>query len=137
VWTELQSAVFQHLTSDPGFQATGAPYYVVRVPSTATYPYVDTPGDAVSNPWYTMSSMQGEELIWSFHVWCDQDNGGVPKVRTVGDAVMSAMDDAALTVSGHKLLMFRRILSTLPMRQDGDPNLFQQVIRYRVILEQQ
>lgn len=135
LWTALQSAVFPHLTQNAGFQATGAAYYISDVPTTAQYPYVVSPGDAMANPWYTMSDMRGEELIWSFHVWCDKDHGGPSKVRRVGQAVMEAMDDALVSVPGYRTLMFRRVLSTLPMRQDGDPSLFQQVIRYRVILQ--
>lgn len=135
-WTPLQSAVFQKLTQHPVFQATGATYYPAYVPDDAAYPYVATPGDAVSRPWYTMGDMKGEELIWSFHVWCDLDNGGPTKTRQIASAIMQAMDDAAVSATGYHTLMFRRIHSTPPMRQQNDPKLFQQVIRYRVILQQ-
>lgn len=136
LWTPLQSAVFQRLTQHAAFQSSGATaYYVSDIPANAVYPYVASPGDSLSQPWYTMSDSKGEELLWSFHVWCDKDHGGAAKTRAVGDAVMEAMDDALVVVAGYRTLMFRRILSTQPMRQEGDPNLFQQVIRYRVILE--
>lgn len=136
LWEPLQVAIFQHLTQHPAFVASGATaYYVIDVPPNAKYPYVVSPGDSMSQPWYTMGDSRGEELIWSFHVWCDKNQGGVLKAKEVGDAVMEAMDDALVVVPGWKTLMFRRIFSTLPMRQDGDPNLFQQVIRYRVMLE--
>lgn len=135
-WTPLQSAVFQRLTQHPAFQASGATgYYVSDVPSSAVYPYVATPGGSVSQPWYTMADDWGEELLWSFHVWCDKDHGGAEKTTVVGAAVMTAMDDALVDVPGWKTLMFRRVFSTQPMKQDGDSNVFQQVIRYRVMLQ--
>lgn len=137
LWTALSSAVYPYLSQHPAFQATGAEYHMVEVPVDASYPYVVSPGDSLSRPWYTMSASKGEELIWSFHVWGHKDYGGPLKVQQVGDAVMEVMDDAGLMVPGYKLLMFRRVLSTMPMRQDGDPKLFQQVIRYRVMLEKE
>lgn len=134
-WKALQDEVYDLLTDDAAYKSSGSTeYYVSYVPPSAQYPYVVTPGDSVSKPWYTMGNSKGEELLWNFHVWCNQQNGGATKVRTVGKAVMNAMDDASLNATGYTTLMFRRVLSTQPMRQDGDPELFQQVIRYRVML---
>lgn len=134
-WTPLQTAIFQRLTQHPAFQNSGATgYYPGDVPDHAVYPYVVTPGDAVSQPWYTMAEDKGEEIIWRFHVWCDKDHGGAQRAQLVSDAVMTAMDDALVSVQGWRTIMFRRILSTQPMRQDNDPNLFHVVIAYRVML---
>lgn len=137
IWDSLQVGVFSYLTTHPEFAPLGIPYYVVQVPDSATYPYVSTPGDATSAPWYTMAESRGEEFLWSFHIWNDLDHGGPQRMSTIADALMAAMDDAEFPVLGYNLLMFRRVFSTPPMRQEGDPKLFQRVIRYRVILEVQ
>lgn len=125
-----------YLTQHPAFVDSGATdYYPSEVPDDAVYPYVSTPGDATGRPWYTMADMKGEDVIWGFHVWCDANHGGAAKTAEVGDAVMAAMDNAIVAADGWKTLKFQRIFSTQPQKQDDDPKLYRQVIRYHLILE--
>lgn len=149
VWSPLQTAVVSAVTGnaafttatsvsrDDGGGSTGAQYYVAFIPDWATYPYADTPGDAFGVPWYEFSGGSGEEIVWPVHIWCDLQHGGPAKCRSVSKAVDGVLDQSSFSVTGFNNMLFQRIHSTLPMRQQGDPTLYHQVLRYRVMLQTQ
>jgi len=145
LWTPLQTAIHQMITSDPTFAAltdvnrkdgrgnTGPQFYISFIPDWATYPYATTPGDAVSSPWYEFSGRGGEEGVWPIHIWCDLDAGGPSMCRQVASAVDAVLNGANIEVVGWSPMKFSRVHSTQPMRQEGDPNLFHQVLRYHMM----
>lgn len=140
LWTPLVNSIWKAITENEAFRTlTGAhderpQYYISHVPSDAPYPYASTPGDATSRPFYEFSGGRGEEPLWPVHVWCDLDAGGPAKCRSVAVAVHQALTGAPLAVDGWSAMMCELIHSTLPMKQEGRPGLFQQVLRYRLML---
>lgn len=145
LWTPLQEAIWYRLTEDPVFASltdvnrkgqpgkTGPQYYISYIPEWAAYPYADTPGDAVARPFYEFSGGRGSEPLWPIHIWCDLESGGPLKCRQVAEAVHNALTKEDLEVPGWSPMLCELIHSTQPMRQESDPNLFHQVLRYRLM----
>lgn len=145
LWKPLQIAIWTRITEHAGFDSltnvqrkdggglTGPQYYVSYVPDYATYPYADTPGDAVSRPFYEFSGGRGEEPLWPVHVWCDLDHGGPLRCLQVAEAVHEALTTQDLQVEGWSPMQCQLIRSTQPMQQQGDPKLFHLVLVYALM----
>jgi hypothetical protein len=148
IWEPLQIAIVSLITSDTEFYNltnrkrkdsstvdTGAQYYVSYIPDYAVYPYVETPGDAVSRPFYEFEGGKQEEPIWPFHIWSDLESGGPLVCVRIADVIDNILTTKDLSVTGWTTMKCQLIYSTQPMREEGNPNIYHMVMRYHLMLD--
>ena len=105
----LQGAIYQRLSNDTALKGLlGNKKVFDDIPRdsngniTATLPYVSIGEDQVLPD--TASCLDGREVIITLHAW---DKGpGFPKVKQISSAIIAALDDVELTVTGHRLVEF-------------------------------
>jgi hypothetical protein len=127
---ELQKAVHAALADDSALVALlgGARVYD-DVPRGAEFPYI-TFGPATLRDWSTGTETASEHLI-SLHVWCR--SAGERQVHVILEAVRAALHDAALALSGHRLVNLRHESSDANRQSDGET--YHGVIRLRAVTE--
>lgn len=126
----LQQAIFARLTADPALLALlGAPRVYDDVPQGADFPYL-TLGQSVVRDWSTGSD-DGNEHILTLHAW-SKANGKREALEILG-SVRSALHDAALTLTGHRLVNLRHEHSEA--RRDPDGDVYHGIARFRAVTE--
>lgn len=127
---ELQKAVFQTLSVNGALTALlgGARIYN-DVPRGAALPYV-TLGESTVRDWSTGSDA-GHEHLLSIQVWSRAN--GEREVHQILAAVEAALDDAALTVAGARLVNLRHEFSEI--RRDADGETSRGLMRLRAVTE--
>jgi hypothetical protein len=127
---ELQKSVHAALVSHaPLTSLLGGPRVYDDVPRGADYPYL-TIGESTLRDWST-GSEEGHEHILTLHVWSRA--AGRAETHEIMGVLRSAMHEAALTVSGHRLVNFRHELSDA--RREADGETYHGVVRYRAVTE--
>lgn len=126
----LQSAIFAKLTGDAVVTALlGGERMYDDVPVRAEFPYI-TFGQSSDRDWST-GTESGSEHLMTLHVWSRAH--GRKQVDDVIEAARTALHDAALTLSGHRLINLRHEFSDV--RRDGDGETFHGISRYRAVTE--
>ena len=127
---ELQKALHAALAGDSTLVALlgGARIYD-DVPRGAVFPYI-TFGAATVRDWSTGTETAAEHLM-SLHVWCR--SAGERQVHVILEAVRAALHDAALALSGHRLVNLRHESSDANRQSDGET--YHGVIRLRAVTE--
>lgn len=126
----LQSAIFAKLTADTGVTSMlGGPRVYDDVPTRAEFPYI-TFGQTIERDWST-GSEPGSEHMFTLHVWSRGD--GRKEIDTVMAALRTALHDAALTISGHRLINLRHEFSDARREPDGES--YHGISRYRAVTE--
>lgn len=127
---ELQKAIYGALVADTGVVAAlgGARIYD-DVPRGAVFPYV-TFGPVTTRDWST-GTEQGAEHTLTLRAW--SKNGGAREVHLVLDAVRAALHEAALTLTGHRLVSLRHEMSDAA--REGDGETWQGIARFRAVTE--
>ena len=113
----LQQAVYATLTDDAALQALiGNPARVFdHVPQDSAFPYVVV-GEATSGPFDTKTE-DGLEQTLTIHTWSRYR--GLKETKDIMAAVMGALDDQALAVNGHDLVLLRFTFGATFLDPDG------------------
>jgi hypothetical protein len=126
----LQQAVFAALTNDAVLSALlGGTRVYDDVPVRAEFPYV-TFAQSSERDWST-GSEAGAEHVLTLHVW--SRGGGRKEALAVMAAARAVLDDAALTLSGFRLVNLRHELSEA--RRDPDGETWHGIVRFRAVTE--
>jgi hypothetical protein len=126
----LRSAVHDALVADTALAAAlgGAKVYD-EPPRGAAFPYV-TLGEARL---VDVSADDGptQEHQLTLHAWSRQ--GGHKQAHVITGALLSALDDVALTPDGHRLVNLR--FSIADIRRDSDGRTYHALVRFRAVTE--
>jgi len=127
---ELQKAVFQTLVADDALTTLlGGVRIYNDVPRGAALPYV-TLGESAVRDWSTGSD-EGHEHLLTISVWSRVN--GEREVHQILAAAEAALDDAALTVVGARLVNLRHEFSEV--RRDADGETSRGLMRFRAVTE--
>jgi hypothetical protein len=126
----LQQAVFARLTSDAALTALlgGARIYD-DVPVRAAFPYV-TFAQGAERDWST-GNEAGAEHALVLHVW--SRGNGRKELLAIMEALRVSLHDAALTLTGHRLINLRHEASEV--RREGDGETYHGIVRLRAVTE--
>lgn len=127
----LQAAVHAALSVDAAFTALAGtpPRLYDDVPPRPAYPYV-TFGQSSERDWSTGTD-PGTEHVLTLHVWSKA--AGRMEAQSISAAIQSVLHDAALTLSGHRLVNLRHELSEA--RRDSDGETIHGLVRFRAVTE--
>lgn len=128
----LRAAVQSALAADAALGAAlgGARVYD-EPPRGVAFPYV-TLGEA------RLSDMSGDGALLqehqiTLHAWSRQ--GGHREAHVIAGALLQALDDAPLALSGHRLVNLRFALADI--RREADGRTYHAVVRFRAVTEPQ
>ena len=113
----LQQAVYAALTGDASVQALlGNPARVFdHVPQDSVFPYVVV-GEVTSGPFDTKTE-DGLDQTLTIHSWSRYR--GLKETKEIMAAVTGALDQQALAVSGHDLVLLRLTFGATVLDPDG------------------
>jgi len=113
----LQQALFAALSADATLQGMlGSPARVFdHVPQDSAFPYVVI-GEATSGP-FDGKTENGMEQTLTIHAWSRYR--GLKEVKQIMAAVTASLDDQALAISGHTLVLLRFELAATFLDPDG------------------
>ncbi len=126
----LRAAVHAALTADAALTALlGGPKIYDEPPRAAEFPYV-TLGETRVND-YSTGNGPGEEHQLTVHAWSRQ--GGHAQAHAIAGALLQALDDAPLTLTGHSLVNFR--FAVADVRREADGRTYHALVRFRAVTE--
>jgi hypothetical protein len=126
----LRAAIHAALIADGALTALlGGPKVYDEPPPAAALPYV-TLGETRSSNLGTRSEPDDEHQL-TLHVWSRQ--GGHREAQLVTGALMQALDDAPLTLSGHRLVNLR--FAVADVRREADGRTYHGLVRFRAVTE--
>ncbi|MEI9900811.1 MAG: DUF3168 domain-containing protein [Hyphomicrobium sp.] len=126
----LQQAMFAKLTNDSALVALlGGPRVYDDVPVRAAFPYV-TFAQGTERDWST-GSEPGSEHALNLHVWSRAS--GRKEAQAIIEALRAALHEAALALTGHRLVNLRHESSE--MRRDPDGETYHGIVRLRAVTE--
>ena len=113
----LQTAVYARLIADPTVQGLlGAPARVFdHVPQASPFPYVAI-GETTAQPFDTKTEVGMEQRLL-VHTWSRYR--GQKETKEIMAAIVGALDQAALSVGGHTLVLLRFEFATTTVDPDG------------------
>jgi hypothetical protein len=126
----LRAVIHDALVADTALAAAlgGAKIYD-EPPRDAAFPYV-TLGDArVSDASADDGPTQEHQL--TLHAWSRQ--GGHKQAHVITGALLTALDDAPLAPSGHRLVNLRFTIADI--RREADGRTYHALVRFRAITE--
>ena len=127
----LRAAVHDALISNVGLTSVlGGQKIYDEPPRSASFPYV-TLGEARIADFSTGSEAAQEHQL-TLHAWSRQ--GGHREAHIVTGALMQALDDAPLTLSGHHLVNLR--FAVADVRREADGRTYHALVRFRAVTEQ-
>lgn len=126
----LQKAIFARLSGDTALTAlVGANGITDRRLAEPASPLVVIAG--IDSADHSTASETGEEHTVTLEAWSEA--AGHRQVQAIAAAVRAALDDAALTLSGHHLvLLFHR---DTRLRRDGKSRFHRAEMRFRAVTE--
>ena len=126
----LRAAIHTALLTDSGVTAAlGGPKIYDEPPRNAAFPYV-TLGDArVIDDSADLGTVQEHQL--TLHAWSRQ--GGHKEAHVIAGALLSALDDAPLSPSGHRLVNLRFAIADI--RREADGRTYHALLRFRAVTE--
>ena len=113
----LQQAVFAALSADAGIKALlGDPARIYdHVPAASPFPYLVL-GEATSGD-FDAKTEDGMEQTLTLHTW--SRNRGLKETKEIMAAVVQALDDQTLGLTGHTLVLLRFEFGTTSLETDG------------------
>ena len=126
----LQRAIFARLSGDAALTAlVGANGITDRRPDGPTTPLLVIAG--IDSTDHSTASEAGEEHIVTLEAWSEA--AGHRQAQAIAAAVRAALDDAALVIAGHHLvLLFHR---DTRLRRDGKSRFHRAEMRFRAVTE--
>lgn len=126
----LRAAIAGALSADaPLTSLLGGQKIYDQPPRSASFPYV-TLGEARVTDFST-GSEPGEEHQITLHAWSRQ--GGHKEAHSIAGALLTALDDAALSLTDHRLVNFR--FSVADVRRESDGRTYHALVRFRAVTE--
>jgi hypothetical protein len=126
----LRAAIHDALVADTPLTALlGGPKIYDEPPKSVVFPYV-TLGEARINDFSTGTDA-GEEHQLTLHAWSRQ--GGQREAHMIAGSLLQALDDAPLTLSGHRLVNLRFALADV--RRENDGRTYHALVRFRAVTE--
>jgi len=127
----LRAAVHDALISNVGLTSVlGGQKIYDEPPRSASFPYV-TLGEARIADFSTGSEAAQEHQL-TLHAWSRQ--GGHREAHIITGALMQALDDAPLMLSGHHLVNLR--FAVADVRREADGRTYHALVRFRAVTEQ-
>jgi hypothetical protein len=80
---------------------------------------------------FSSGSEPGLEHQLTLHAWSRQ--GGQREAHVIADALLQALDDAPLALSGHRLVNFR--FAVADVRREADGRTYHALVRFRAVTE--
>ena len=128
----VQQAVHTALTGDAALIAlVPAARITDHVPQDSAFPYISI-GESSAGEWDSKDS-DGMEQTLTVHAWSQYR--GLKEVKQIMGAIVDALDKAALTVTGHDLVLLRFEFSDTMLDPDGLTRHGVQI--YRVLTDSQ
>jgi Protein of unknown function (DUF3168) len=126
----LRAAVYDALNANASLTGLlgGAKVYD-EPPRGAAFPYV-TLGEARVTD-YSTDGAPSEEHQMTLHAWSRQ--GGNREAHMIAGALLTALDDAALTLADHALVNLR--FSVADVRREADGRTYHALVRFRAVTE--
>jgi hypothetical protein len=127
----LQQAIFATLANDAALKALigDPPRLYDAPPRGGAFPYVVFAEDGVTN--WDAADARGREHALTLHVW--SRGGGRRECKLITEALVDALDDAALAPSGHHLVSFS--FSKANFEREGDGKTCRGRIEFRAVTE--
>jgi hypothetical protein len=126
----LQTALFARLTTDTGvLAALGGPRVFDAVIVPPVFPYV-TFGQSTLRAFDSDLTPADEHLV-TLQVWSRAS--GRREVWQIIDAIRASLDNAALPLTGHRLVSLRHEFSEARRTSDGET--VQGIVRFRALTE--
>jgi len=128
---ELQAAIVTKLKANAGVKAVvGDPARVYdEVPPGPTFPYISI-GDSQVLP-DKADCIDGTEIFFSIDGWARDKS--IPMVKKISKAVVAALDDQDLTVSGYSVIVFE--LNTVNYLRDPDGLTRHVALNFRALIQ--
>lgn len=126
----LQKAIYAQLSADTGVASAVATRIYDNAPGDVTFPYL-TLGETLVSDWST-DDQAGAEHILSIYVF--SRGGGRAEAKLAMGAVHAALQDAAMTLEGHRLINLR--FRDADTRREADGATWRGTIRFRAVTEQ-
>jgi Protein of unknown function (DUF3168) len=113
----LQTAIFTALSADAGVKALiGDPARIFdHVPPESVFPYLVI-GEATSTP-FDAKTQDGMEQTLTLHAWSRYR--GLKEIKDIMAAVSNALDQQALNLTGHTLVLLRFDFGATFLDSDG------------------
>jgi hypothetical protein len=128
--TALRAAIHDALIADGALAALlGGPKVYDEVPREVAFPYV-TLGECRISDWST-GGEDGHEHHLTLHAWSRQ--GGHSEAHEIAGALLQALDDAPLVLTGHHLVNLRFALADI--RREADGRTYHALVRFRAVTE--
>jgi hypothetical protein len=126
----LRAAIHDALIADAALTTLlGGPKVYDEPPRAAAFPYVTLGEARVAD--YSTGTETGEEHQLTLHAWSRQ--GGQREAHLIAGALLQALDDAPLTLSGYALVNFR--FSVADIRREADGRTYHALVRFRAVTE--
>ena len=126
----LRKAARARLAADTALTALlGGVKIYDEAPRAAAPPYI-TFGDAQARDLSSVS-YRGAEQVLVLQVWSEQ--GGAREALDIADHAAALLDDAALTLDGHRLINLR--LTALELTREAKGRFFRASLRLRAVTE--
>ena len=126
----LRAAVHDALTADAALTTLlgGAKIYD-EPPRSAAFPYVSLGETRVAD--YSTGTEPGEEHQLTLHVWSRQ--GGHKEAHMIAGALLSALDEAPLSLADNHLVNFR--FAVADVRREADGRTYHALVRFRAVTQ--
>lgn len=126
----LRAAIYAALKADSGVRvALGGARIYDEPPREATFPYVTLGEARFTDASADLGPTQEHQL--TLHGWSRQ--GGHREAHVIAGALIAALDDAPLGLSGHRLVNFR--FSIADIRRESDGRTYHALVRFRAVTE--
>jgi hypothetical protein len=126
----LRSAIYDALRGDSALVALlGGPNIYDEPPRQAAFPYVTLGEARMAN--FSAGEARAEEHQLTLHAW--SRHGGHREAHLIAGALLQALDDAPLSLSGHRLVNFR--FATADVRREADGRTYHALVRFRAVTE--
>lgn len=126
----LRAAIHDALNADAALvNLLGGPKVYDEPPRAAAFPYVTLGETRIGD--FSAGSEPGQEHQMMLHGWSRQ--GGHHEAHRIAGALLAALDDAPLTLSGHRLVNFR--FATADIRREADGRTYHALVRFRAVTE--
>ena len=126
---ELQAAIVTALKANAGVAAIVGTRVYDNVPPSATFPYISL-GDSQVLP-DKADCIDGTEIFFNLDGW-SRDNR-FPECKTISKAVVAALDDQPLTVTGYTAVVFE--LDNINYLRDPDGITRHVALSFRVLVQ--
>lgn len=128
--TALRASVRAALAADGALTGVlGGPRIYDEPPRSAVFPYVTLGEARIAD--FSAGGESGEEHQLTLHAWSRQ--GGHKQAHEIAGALLQALDDAPLTLSGHTLVNLR--FSVADIRREADGRTYHALVRFRAVTE--